>query len=346
MRPTLFLSDSVTWPPKRCVLQHIVCTAQGASVKRRAACSPCGQCYARNDSQAGRPTSSSTITRTPERLATAPAPVRSSTRRVSPMPERSARVMAPARRACRAPKSAASVSGCVDAGKASSLLKLALTATPRPLHALNSSASRHAATAFARSASRATTTRPRSGAAHADSGVDNTAALCNSCRRESASTVRLYRATEGPARSARARDEASHVALRAAGRRVDAEPSGLHRALRLAVPVASAGDPRPQRLPAVLHERFQPARRPDMLEHAQRARRLQHTPHLGETTHGIWHAAERQPAEHGVEGAVAERQRLRIALHQRHPGRPPPRGEQRRVRGIETDHAYARIDER
>src|SRR5262249_5393754 len=350
MRPTLFLSESVTSPPKRCVLQHMVCTAQGASVKRRAACSPCGQCSARNDSQAGCPTSSSTITRTPERLATSPAPVRSSTRRVSPMPERSASVMAPARRACSAPKSAASVAGCVDAGNASSLLKLAFMATPRPLQALNSSASRHAATAFARSASRATTTRPRSGAVHADSGVTNTAALaaapCNSCRRESVSTVRLYRSAEGPARSAPAREEAPHVALRAAGGGGDAEARGLHRALRLAVPVASAADPHPQRLPAVLHACFEPTRRPHVLEHAQCAPRLQHASHLGETTHGIRHAAEHQPAEHGVEGAVAERQRVRIAPHERHPGRPPPTRDQRSVPGVETDHTDVRIDER
>lgn len=39
----VFLSESVTWPPKRWVLQHIVCTAHSASVKRRAAKKPCGQ---------------------------------------------------------------------------------------------------------------------------------------------------------------------------------------------------------------------------------------------------------------------------------------------------------------
>src|SRR3989338_2165742 len=33
--PTVFLSASVTWPPKRWVLQHIVCTAHAASVNRR-----------------------------------------------------------------------------------------------------------------------------------------------------------------------------------------------------------------------------------------------------------------------------------------------------------------------
>ena len=203
--PTLFLSDSVTWPPKRCVLQHIVCTAHGASVKSRAACRPLGQCSPRNASQAGRPTSSSTMTRAPAFLATSAAPVRSSTRRVSPIPERSASVSAPARRAFSVANSAASVSGCVEAGNASSLLKFALTATPRPSHARNSRASKHAATALARSASRATTTRPRSGAGHADSGVAITAAVAAAafriCRRESISTLRLYRWVEARAGS-------------------------------------------------------------------------------------------------------------------------------------------------
>src|SRR5439155_1286968 len=85
----------------------------------------------------------------------------------------------------------------------SSLLKLAFSATSRPSHARNSSASRHAATAFARLGSRATTTRPPSGAGQARSGAARIAAEAtapwSSRRRESASTSRLYRAVEAPA---------------------------------------------------------------------------------------------------------------------------------------------------
>src|SRR5262245_3434780 len=289
------------------------------------------------------------MTRTPARDATSIAPVRSSTRRVSPMPERSASVMVSARRACRAPNTAASVCGCVDAGNASSLLKLALTATPRPLQPLNSSASRQAATAFARSASRATTTRPRSGAGHAESGVANTAAVaaapCSSCRRESESTLRLYRALEAPPGSAWARDEAAQIASLAPGRDIDREAGGLDRPLGVAIPVTAAGKAGPERLPAILKARLEAARRAHVLEHAQRAAGPQHASDLGEPTRGIGHAAEHEPADHGVEGAVAKRQSLGVTLHQRHAGRAAPRGEQRLARRIEADHSRPRVDQ-
>src|SRR5262245_58972570 len=289
------------------------------------------------------------MTRTPAREATSIAPVRSNTRRVPPMSERSASVIVSARRARSAPNTAASVSGWVDAGNASALLKLALTATPRPLQALNSSASRQAATAFARSVSRATTTRPRSGADHAESGVANTAAVAaaasRNCRRESEPTLRLYRALEAPRGSARARDETAQITSRAPGRDIDRKAGRLHRPLGVAIPMTAAGEPRPERLPAVLEARLEPTRRPHVLEHAQRAARSQHAPDLGESARGIRNAAEHESADHGVEDAVPKRQRLRITLHQRHAGRASPRGEQGLARGIQTDHPRPRVDE-
>src|SRR6267143_1709444 len=280
------------------------------------------------------------MTRPPARRTTSAAPVRSSTERVSPMPERSASVTAPARRAPSAAMSAASVSGCVEAGKASSLLKLALSATSRPSHARNSRASRQAATALARSGSRATTTRPRSGAGQAESGTASiaaeAAAPCRSRRRDSVSTSRLYRAVEAPPPSARPRDESPHVALRPARGGVDPKARRLHGALGLAVPVTAAGQTRPERLPAVLHPRLEAAARAHVLEHPQRAGGLQHAPDLGESARGLRHAAEGEPADDRVERAVPKRQRLGVALHERDAGRPTPRGEQRVVRRIEA----------
>src|SRR6267378_165247 len=231
------------------------------------------------------------MTRPPARRTTSAAPVRSSTERVSPMPERSASVRAPARRAPSAVMNAASVSGCVEAGKASSLLKLALSATSRPSHARNSRASSQAASG------------PASIAAEA-------AAPCRSRRRDSVSTSRLYRALEARGLSARPRDEPSHVALGPARGGVDSKARRLHGALGLAVPVAAAGQTRPEGLPAVLHPRLEAAARAHVLEHPQRAGGLQHAPDLGESARGLRHAAEDEPADDRVEGAVPKRQRL------------------------------------
>src|SRR5690242_11709653 len=145
--------------------------------------------------------------------------------------------------------------------------------------------------------------------------------------------TRLYRA-----RSTRARDEAAHLTLLAARRRVDGKARALDGPLRLAVPAAAAREPRPLRLPAVLEARLPRARGADVLQHPQRPVGPQHAADLGQTARGIGHAAEDETAHHRVEDAVAERQRLGVALHEGHGGRAAARPRDRLARGLEPDH--------
>src|SRR5207245_9523908 len=104
--------------------------------------------------------------------------------------------------------------------------------------------------------------------------------------RETASRSRLYRALEAPGLSARPRDKPPHVALGPARACLDAEARGLDAALGLAVPVASAAEARPQRLPAVLHARFEATGRAHVLEHPQRAARPQPALYPGQAAPG------------------------------------------------------------
>src|SRR5207253_1577220 len=86
--PTVFLSESVTCPPNRWVLQHIVCTTHGASVNTRAAWNPFGQWAPRIGAHASRSTSSRTTSCAPASFTTSAAPVDVRTFRVSPNPAR------------------------------------------------------------------------------------------------------------------------------------------------------------------------------------------------------------------------------------------------------------------
>ena len=68
--------------------------------------------------------------------------------------------------------------------------------------------------------------------------------------------------------------------------------------------------------------------------------------HLAQAARHVAHAAEHEGAHHGVEGGVAERQRLRAGADERHPGGAAARLEERGVAGVEAEDAGARAVER
>src|SRR5947207_976034 len=316
----------------------MVCTTHAPSVKSRAAWRPSGQWGAVKGRHASRPTSSSTTTLPPAAATPAAAPVCSSTARVSPMPERSPSVSPCVPRRLSSASRAPRVAGCVDAGNGSALLKFALTATSRPSQARNANASKHAATALARSVCFTTTTRLRAGGSSATSAVGRAAVSPiatpppSTSRRDSMPL--LY-----PRRRGRPRREAAHVALCAPALVFDREAACLHRPLGLAVRVTAAAEPRPERRVAVLQPRLPRRGRAHVLEHPELAARPEHAPDLGEPAARVGDAAEDEPAHDSVEGAVAKGQGFHAALDQGDPGRPPPRARERLAAGLEPDGA-------
>src|SRR5882762_4246784 len=204
--------------------------------------------------------------------------------------------------------------------------------------ARNANASKHAATAFARSFCFTTTTRPRAGGWAATSAAGTT--LVSPIATPPPSTSRrdsmalLY-----PRHRKRPRHEAAHVALRAPPLGLDHESARLHRPLGLTVRMAASGEPRPERRVAVLQPPLPRPRRAHVLEHPELAARPEHAPDLGEPAARVGDAAEDEPAHERVEGGVAKGQSFHAALDQRDVGRPPPRARERLPAGLEPDRA-------
>src|SRR5216683_2256870 len=118
--------------------------------------------------------------------------------------------------------------------------------------------------------------------------------------------------------------EKPHVLLRPPAALVDGEAGFLDRSLGIAVGMTAPGDPGPKRLDGVLKTPGKLALLPHVLEHAKSTLETKDALDLRQAASRIADGAEDQAAHHRIEGAVAERELLRLATHQRNRRRASP----------------------